>query len=189
MTSRRRGLAWLRRRFHYGSSAGPLARRYGDRLAGPPLAGFVAPVALAQHAVTGRLPADVAVRVGVAAPVLTASGLVRWLVPVWGAALLPLAVRRRVLLVVLALPAVVEWGQRRPPLGPVRWVVACAVDDAAYGAGVWWGCLRARTARPLLPRVRGGRRSPRSGSTPAMSAGARSAGDGGGPAHDDAGAQ
>jgi hypothetical protein len=30
---------------------------------------------------------------------------------------------------------------------------AAAVDGLAYGAGVWWGALRARTAVPLLPRT------------------------------------
>jgi hypothetical protein len=29
---------------------------------------------------------------------------------------------------------------------------AAAADSLAYGAGVWWGALRARTTVPLLPR-------------------------------------
>ena len=46
-----------------------------------------------------------------------------------------------------------EWARRRPPLDPLRWTAACIVDDAAYGLGVWWGCLRHRSVTPLLPAL------------------------------------
>jgi peptidoglycan/LPS O-acetylase OafA/YrhL len=56
--------------------------------------------------------------------------------------------------VLVALPPLVEWVQRRPRLDPVRWSLASLVDDMAYGAGVWSGCLRWRSLGPLLPTVR-----------------------------------
>ena len=49
-------------------------------------------------------------------------------------------------------PPVVEWWRTRPGLDLPRWVVASVADDVAYGAGVWTGCLRARSFGPLLPR-------------------------------------
>lgn len=48
---------------------------------------------------------------------------------------------------------------RRARLGPVTHVVAARLDDAAYGLGLWLGAWRARSVRPLLPRIRGGSRS------------------------------
>ena len=36
--------------------------------------------------------------------------------------------------------------------------LARRADDLAYGAGLWWGALRARSARVLVPRVTGVRR-------------------------------
>jgi mycofactocin glycosyltransferase len=66
--------------------------------------------------------------------------------------------RRFALVVALlvALPPAVEWVQRRPRLDPVRWAAISFVDDVAYGAGVWWGCLRWRSVGPLVPSIRTG---------------------------------
>jgi mycofactocin glycosyltransferase len=50
-------------------------------------------------------------------------------------------------------PPLLDWADRRPPLGPARYVAARLLDDAAYSIGVWQGCLRQRTARPLVPKV------------------------------------
>ena len=36
--------------------------------------------------------------------------------------------------------------------------VARRLDDLAYGAGLWWGAVRARSARVLVPRITGLRR-------------------------------
>jgi hypothetical protein len=38
--------------------------------------------------------------------------------------------------------------------------VARRADDLAYGAGLWWGAVRARSGRVLVPRVTGLRRRP-----------------------------
>jgi mycofactocin glycosyltransferase len=48
-------------------------------------------------------------------------------------------------------PPLLDWADRRPPLGPARYVAARLLDDAAYSLGVWQGCLARHTARPLLP--------------------------------------
>ena len=72
----------------------------------------------------------------VAVPVAVAVPRLRW----------PLAA------LVLA-PPVLGWAERRPPLDPVRYVSARLLDDVAYSLGVWQGCLRHRTARPLLPKL------------------------------------
>ena len=50
-------------------------------------------------------------------------------------------------------PPVVDWVRRRPDLDLVRWVAASVADDVAYGAGVWTGSLRARSASALVPAV------------------------------------
>jgi len=66
--------------------------------------------------------------------------------------------RRPVAALILA-PPLLDWADRRPPLDPFRYVAARLLDDAAYSLGVWHGCLRRRTIRPLLP-VLGNRRPP-----------------------------
>ena len=100
----------LARRFAYGTSAGPLSRLHPGALHGPTLAGMAAPLRVGTLLRSG-VPASMAVRVAMAAPVRTAVGFGRWAVPT-------------------------------------------SADDVAYALGVWRGCVRARTVRPLLPRVR-----------------------------------
>ena len=63
---------------------------------------------------------------------------------------------RRAAAALVLVPPVVDWVRRRPDLDLPRWVAASVVDDVAYGAGVWTGCLREHTFGPLLPTVRGG---------------------------------
>ena len=50
-------------------------------------------------------------------------------------------------------PPLLDWADRRPPLDPVRYTAARLLDDAAYSAGVWHGCLHRRTIRPLIPAI------------------------------------
>ena len=68
---------------------------------------------------------------------------------------------RRVIVLAVLIPAVRDWWVGRPGVGLLPYVLLRFVDDVAYSAGVWWGCLRARTASPLLPAtdVRGTRRA------------------------------
>jgi mycofactocin glycosyltransferase len=62
----------------------------------------------------------------------------------------------------LLAPPLLDWADRRPPLDPARYVAARLLDDVAYSAGVWQGCLRKRTPRPLIPAI-GARRGGRGG--------------------------
>ena len=50
-------------------------------------------------------------------------------------------------------PPLTSWFARRPALGPARFAVAQLADDMAYGAGVWAGVIRARTAIPVRPVI------------------------------------
>jgi mycofactocin system glycosyltransferase len=171
--------ALLARRFRYGTAAAPLDRRHPGQLA--PLELRPWPAATVGAVLAGRPALTVALLVGSTARL--SRGLRERHVPVWwslrwtlqGAGwtavglgraaimlawpLVALAVwrRRRGVLactVLVALPPLVEWVQRRPRLDPVRWSLASLVDDMAYGAGVWSGCLRWRSLGPLLPTVR-----------------------------------
>jgi mycofactocin glycosyltransferase len=70
----------LARKYRYGTSAGPLASRHGAAMSGPTLAGFVAPLRIGELRAAG-LPTAEAVRITAAAPVRTASALLKWSVP------------------------------------------------------------------------------------------------------------
>jgi hypothetical protein len=171
--------AWLSRRFRYGTSAAPLAQRHPDRLA--PLELRPWPAAAALTLLAGR-PRVALGAVGVSAAVLARRVVGRhvppWLPFRWSAeaagwtlvgighaatmlAAPALAVagarNRRSAGVVLALalaPPLVAWWRCRPDLDPARWSLASLADDVAYGAGVWSGCLRSGSVRPLLPALR-----------------------------------
>ena len=174
---------WLRRRFLYGTSAATLARLHRDSAA--PLVVQPAPAAVVGLAVAGApafgtlvaaitalrlrrrlraaaVPSTDATRSAALAPAQAALGAARWAGQLWWPALLLLARRsrraRRASAAALLAPPLVEWAKRRPPLDPLRWTLALWADDTAYGLGVWWGCLRDGTVRPLVPRVRFPRR-------------------------------
>ncbi|MDP3711524.1 MAG: mycofactocin biosynthesis glycosyltransferase MftF [Mycobacteriales bacterium] len=158
----------LTRRFRYGTSAAPLATRHGVRLThlvlrpwptavvallltrrpGPALLAAAVPTVRLARQLDG-LPGEVAA-VTVAQGV---SGTAQRLGRVLGS-LAPLLVRGRTGVALAVLPHVVEWARLRPPVDPVRWTAVRAVDELAYGLGVWAGALRHRTARPLLPSLR-----------------------------------
>jgi len=165
----------LARRFHYGTSAAPLAARHPGRLApfvvhpwsaavaGLVLArrpGLAALVAGAQGAALARRlrPAGAGARDALTWPVrgaaqtLTAGGRTATMLapPVLAAGLASRRTRPAALVLLLASP-VAEWAARRPALDPVRWAVLSVADDVAYGAGVWAGAARARTGAPLRP--------------------------------------
>jgi mycofactocin system glycosyltransferase len=170
--------ALLRRRLRYGTSAAPLAARHSGRLApvelrpratvaalalvaGQPVVAAVtvasAAVPLARKVRPLGIPAAQAWRwcaggagwtvmgLGRAATILAAPGLI-------GLAATGRRGRRAAVLLVLV-PPVVDWVRKRPDLDLPRWVAASVADDMAYGAGVWIGCLRARTTAPLVPAV------------------------------------
>jgi len=174
----------LARRFRYGTSAGPLARRHPGRLApvelrpwptaaavallaGHPVvsAGITGPAAvrLARTVRPLGVPGSLALRWGVQSTLWTVVGLGRAATVLAGPALAVSvgAGRRhrrlaRAALALALVPPTVEWWQRRPALDPLRWAAASLADDLAYGAGVWVGCWRARTLGPLLPGLASG---------------------------------
>ena len=77
----------------------------------------------------------------------------------WWPAAVPAAItvrRLRLPLAALVLtPPLLDWLDRRPPLDPARYVTARLLDDLGYSLGVWQGCTRHRTVRPLLPALAG----------------------------------
>jgi mycofactocin system glycosyltransferase len=170
---------WLRRRARYGTSAGALSRRHPDgpvtlslrpapagalvlMLARRPLLAAAVAAAsagrLQQRLRAADVPAHVVGAGAVAAPVHAGVAAARWLTQIWWPALAAVALSsrrvRRQVAVVAVVPPLVEWVRRRPRVDPLRWVVGVLLDDAAYGVGVWRGCVRDRTIRPLLPHVR-----------------------------------
>ncbi len=166
--------AWLRQRFTYGTSASVLARRHPGALApvrthpstaalwlgaasGHLLLGTVAGVLpgrrLADHLGGGRAGYLTALRLLARGHLSGAEGLARagrreW----WPATVCALAWRRSrpaALASLLAFP-MVAWICERPAMPLGRFVALHLADDLAYGSGVWWGCVRGRTAAPLL---------------------------------------
>ena len=172
--------AHLTRRYHYGTSAGPLARRHPARMA--PITLEPLPTAVAGLLLLRR-PGAAAAVTGIAATLLArrlshTHAPVRHAMPMAAQAIastllaigrvttqlaLPAAlpslligkhrVRRTITTVALAAtPHLVSWVRNRPATSAPSWTATAIIDDIAYGTGVWHGALRARTVRPLLPR-------------------------------------
>jgi mycofactocin glycosyltransferase len=172
------GRDFVSRRAFYGMSAAPLSARHPDLMA--PLQAPVWSAAAwslsaarrptrAAAVVAGSIlvlarrlrglvndPLSVAARIaggGTVASALPAlSGLTRAWSPALVAALLPRRTRR-VALAALLLPALDDWRHSPGDLDLVRYSALHVADDLAYGAGVWAGCLKERTLRPLVPRI------------------------------------
>ena len=172
---------WLRRRAFYGTGAALLAARHGSAVAPVVLApesGLAWALALfggrRGRAAAGGLLAVTAVRLarrlrrpGGPLPLRLAAGLVlrgqgasgRALARSvtrhhWPLALAAASVSRRArrgLLAVAAADAALAWWPQRRRVGPVRFAAGRRLEDLAYGAGLWWGAVRARNPRALLP--------------------------------------
>jgi mycofactocin system glycosyltransferase len=141
--------ALLARRYRYGTSAAPLAKRHPDAIAPlvlPRWAGLTAPHALRRAGVPRRY----APRLAAGAIGQTCLGVGRYLTQ-FAAPLLP-TLGPGVAPLVLAEP-VRDWLRDRPRLDPLRFVAGHLADDIAYGAGVYAGCFRHRTTIPLRPRL------------------------------------
>jgi mycofactocin system glycosyltransferase len=172
--------ARLVRQHHYGTSAGPLARRHPGKLA--PLRMQALP-ALVTAAVMARRPAIAALGTAIiAARVqqrLRRAGVPRGLAMAeawraaatgvgmtlratgravtqlcWPALLAGLAGRRTrpAAAALLVIDPLADWIDRRPSVDPLRWTAMVTADHVAYGTGVWRGAISARTREPLMPR-------------------------------------
>jgi mycofactocin glycosyltransferase len=169
---------WLRRTAFYGTTAGPLALRHPEALAPVTTSAWSAGVwalALARQPLpaAGVLAVSVGIlarrlrgvvdRPGKVAVTIAAGGTARSTLPAWQGltrawapalvvGLLGPRTRRLAALALLA-PALHQWWADRAELDPVRYAALHVAEDVAYGTGVWAGSVKARTMRPLLPRV------------------------------------
>ncbi|MET8681264.1 mycofactocin biosynthesis glycosyltransferase MftF [Streptomyces sp. NPDC004647] len=174
-TPRSRWRDWAGQRFDYGTSAAPLALRHGgavapvkvsvwSALAWTALAAAHPRSALLIAGSTAALLPRKLQAVGVpATEALRLASLGHWgagraladaATRTWWPVTLPLLAAGRTSRLLLAAAYgrhVADWLRMRPPLDLPRWVAARAMDDFAYGAGVWWGALRERTVAPFLP--------------------------------------
>jgi mycofactocin system glycosyltransferase len=171
--------ALLARRWRYGTSAAPLARRHPDALAPLVLAAWptvavagaligsprTAVLGLAGAAGTAYrtlqrngLPITGTAPRAASAAWRTWTGTGRYATQfgaplVLGALIRSRSRRRRIALAALVLAGPVQaWVRDRPALDPARFVAAHVADDLAYGAGVYAGCVRERTIVALTPR-------------------------------------
>jgi mycofactocin system glycosyltransferase len=169
----------LRRRFVYGTTAAPLTRRHPGAVAPlvlQPWPTLVVGAVLARRPITALaaftvstarlrnrlrehdLPTTGLVRANAGGVLQTGLGIGRWFGQFAAPALL--AAGRRspwragMAVALLAGPPLADWIRQRPPTGPARFVAAGLAEQAAYGAGVWVGCLRERRFAALRPSVR-----------------------------------
>lgn len=175
--------ALLTRRFHYGTSAAPLAQRHPTALAPLVLHPWpavtvaallarrprVASTAFAASLLTmtrtlkgARVPTRGVARSMVDAVHQTWLGIGRYgtqfAVPVVLAAAVAPGRRprwgTRVAAASLLLgPPLTTWVTRRPALDPMRFTAGQLAEDVAYGIGVWTGCVQARCFAPVRPVV------------------------------------
>ena len=172
--------SWLRRRFDYGTSVGPLARRHPGALvpveasgwsyatwgllaAGHPMAAAVtigATAGMLERHLRGvdrpmMAAANLTVRGHLGAGRLLARALVRpwWPVALAAGVLIPSRRLRLVLAGAVLAPAAIKWHRHRPDLDPLTFLGLHLVDDMAYSTGVWVGCVRARTFEPVTPEL------------------------------------
>jgi hypothetical protein len=177
-----RWAALLRRRYHYGTSAGPLANRHPGKLtpfvlhswSGVAVAGIlgrrplVMATGFAGSVFTLRRALDAAGRGS--SPVVRPAASALW--HTWlgagvlatqfaspgllAAGLMPgrrAGSRRAVVAGLLLAGPMSEWRRGDRSLDPVSFALGRICDHIAYGAGVLRGSGRARTVAPLLPRI------------------------------------
>ncbi len=174
---------WFLRKAIYGTGAQPLAERHPIAIAPAVLAPWSVGVVVALGAqrrwsipVALGLSAITAIRISrklqkVEHPLvwgawLTANGVVGALAQASSLLLRhwwPLAAigslfsrrMRRAVLVAAIGDVALEYRRNSARLDPFRFGFARRLDDIAYGAGVWFGALRARSIAALIPDVRG----------------------------------
>lgn len=174
--------SWLGRKFAYGTSASLLGRKHGDAVAPAALSPACAlgaaalltrrtwALPIAAYAVVStflRLRSSLPTQTtsasalalagrGLAGAVQQESGLVvRHWWPVFAMAMTLSRHARPVVATSLAIDTCVLLAERRDPRTLLRDILARRLDDAAYGAGLWWGAIRERSLVPLTPRRSG----------------------------------
>jgi mycofactocin system glycosyltransferase len=184
--------ALVARRFRYGTSAAPLARRHPGRLSPfiitPSSAGVLGLLAVRQPAAAvavaamsstvlarrlarAGLPSRLAWRRSLRtlgeAGIATSRAATTFAAPL---VLAGLAYRRRrcVAAALLVASPLSTWTRTRPSLDPIRWSMLSIADDAAYGAGVWAGAVRQGTPEVVRPILVRDRRSDRTGPAAAL---------------------
>lgn len=172
---------WLRRRAFYGTGAALLAARHGPAVAPVVISPWSAaawalaltgraPGLLAAGGVVGTASAELARRLarpGERAPYRLAAGLVtrgtlasgrslaravtrhHW--PVAAAAALVSRRARRAVAVVAVVDVLDGWWPHRHAIDLPAFAAGRRLEDLGYGAGLWWGALRAGSAAALLP--------------------------------------
>ena len=150
-----RTVALLARRYRYGTSAAPLARRHPGRLA-PAMLPSSRGIRTARDVTALGLPRSRALAWTAGPAVRSAAGFGRaatsLALPLVAAGLIWRRTRPAAA-ALLAASALDTWARDEPSLDPLRWTLAALADDAAYGAGVWRGCLREGTFEPIRPRL------------------------------------
>ncbi len=168
--------SWLRQRFDYGSSAAPLAARHPEALApvsvsawsaaawtlastGFPLTGAAvaaaAAVQLPRRLANLDHPWQESLRLagggtwGAWRPLSSAVTRTWW--PLAMAAAVVSRRARRAVVAAAIVPPLVDWFVSDRDVDPAAYVALRLLDDLAYGAGVWAGCLRGHTIVPLVP--------------------------------------
>jgi len=173
--------SWLAQRASYGSGAAGLALRHPGQV--PPLHASSWSVAVCALALRGRpvpigvaaaltacaalrlirrIPdADTPVRAGALLTLAAVRGSAEQLAgcttrhywPV--AALAALMSRRagRLLVSCAAIEGLIDYRRSGSDLNPLIYLMIRCLDDMAYGAGLWGGAIRHRTAAPLIPRL------------------------------------
>lgn len=173
-------VSWATQRLAYGASAAALDRRHPGQVApvvlsrwslavwalvalGHPVAGVTVAAVSATRlcARLSDLPTGAVLRLVVTGHLGAGSQLARAVVRVWWPLAVPAALVSRRARRLVAAAVVVDAATRlrrsedtgAAGLDPVRRAGLGLLDDVAYGAGVWLGCGRQRSARSLLPRV------------------------------------
>lgn len=166
---RRSWAAWARQRFHYGTSAAPLARRHPGAVTPVRMNGWTVAVwtlvAMRRPATAVALAAWTAVALDRRVPGLGRRQAARLAVlghaqsgrllaaavrRVWWPIAAVAATRSRTARLIAAAACVALFFDRPTKLGDAGLRV---VDDMCYGAGVWTGMLRSGDAGPLIPEV------------------------------------
>ncbi len=175
-----------RQRFAYGSSAAPLAARHPGALAparvsgwtaaswglvaaGQPLVGLgvaAATTAALTRKLPGlRQPGRESVRLAglghlYGGRILAAACWRAWWPLTLVVALFSRRARRAAIAAALV-PALLDWWKARPDINPATAVAVRFADDVAYGAGLWAGMLKHRSAHAAIPDLTSwpGRRS------------------------------